>query len=86
MEFLLFWLGGAILVSILASKRGRSGGGWFVLSLIISPLLAGLFVLVLGSVSDESARKCPFCMEPVAAQAIRCKHCQADISSTALKV
>ena len=86
MEILLFWIGGAILVGMLASKRGRSGGAWFVLSLIFSPLLAGLFVLVLGMADSKDVRKCPFCMEPVAAQAVRCKHCQADISASVLRV
>jgi hypothetical protein len=47
MEYGLFWIGGAALVAMLANGRGRSGGGWFALSLLISPLLAGLFVLVL---------------------------------------
>ncbi|HOP07839.1 MAG TPA: hypothetical protein PLF13_11185 [candidate division Zixibacteria bacterium] len=29
--------------------------------------------------------KCPFCLEPIAAGATRCKHCQADLSSNRKK-
>ncbi|WP_375762864.1 hypothetical protein ACE10X_22385 [Bradyrhizobium sp. Pha-3] len=47
MEIFLFWVGFSILVAVAANARGRSGIGWFFLSLVISPLLALLFVLVM---------------------------------------
>ena len=28
-------------------------------------------------------KKCPFCREPIAAEAVRCKHCQADLTGSA---
>lgn len=31
-----------------ASKKNRSGGGWFLLSIFVSPLLGGLFLLIAG--------------------------------------
>lgn len=40
------WFLFAILVGVLASKYGRSGLGWFILATIISPLFAGLFLIV----------------------------------------
>ncbi|TIQ85259.1 MAG: zinc ribbon domain-containing protein [Mesorhizobium sp.] len=48
MTFLIFWLGFSLIVGVAASKRNRSGAAWFFLSLIFSPLLAGLFMLALG--------------------------------------
>lgn len=48
MEFLLFWLGFSVIVGVAAGKRDRSSFGWFILALVISPLLAGLLVLALG--------------------------------------
>ena len=27
-------------------------------------------------------KKCPFCKEPIAASATRCKHCQADLEGS----
>ena len=45
MSFLIGWIAFSAVVSVGANTRGRSGGGWFLLSLVISPLLAGLFLL-----------------------------------------
>lgn len=47
MTLLLLWFGFSVIVGA-ANKRNRNGAGWFFLSLIFSPLLAGLFVLALG--------------------------------------
>ena len=37
----------AVIVGVIASKRGRSGVGWALLAIVISPVFAGLLVLVL---------------------------------------
>ena len=50
-EFLLFWLIFAGAVGFIASQRGRSGFGWFLLSVVISPLIA---VLVLALIPSRS--------------------------------
>jgi hypothetical protein len=42
-----FWIAFAIIVGVAANTRGRNGGGWFILAVLISPLLAGLLVLAL---------------------------------------
>jgi hypothetical protein len=82
MEFFVFWLGFSVIVAILASRRGRNGFGWFLLSALISPLLAGLLVLVLANLKDEENKpsfsshvKCPDCRELVLKEARVCKHC-----------
>jgi hypothetical protein len=43
----IFWLAFAIIVGVAANTRGRNGGGWFILAVLISPLIAGLLVLAL---------------------------------------
>jgi hypothetical protein len=48
MEIFFFWLILAILVGVFASKRGRSGFGWFLLSVLLSPLICFLIVLCLA--------------------------------------
>jgi hypothetical protein len=51
MEMLLFffWVMFAIIVGVAASYRcNRVGIGWFLLSVVISPLLAGLFLIAVG--------------------------------------
>ena len=43
--FLSFWFIISIVVGIAASSRGRSGFGWFLLAVLISPILALLFLI-----------------------------------------
>lgn len=45
----LIYIGLCVAVGILADKRGRSGIGWFFISLVASPLLGAAFTLVLES-------------------------------------
>jgi hypothetical protein len=47
MEIILFYFGLAIVIGVAASYRGRSGFGWFLLSLVISPILTGLLLFVM---------------------------------------
>lgn len=80
MEIFLFWVGFSIAVGVLASNRGRSGSGWFVLSLIISPLLGAIFVLLVENLKDVKPSpathiKCPDCKELILKDALVCKHC-----------
>jgi len=45
----IFWLGFSIIVAVAAERRyQRNGFGWCVLSLAISPLLAGCLLLAIG--------------------------------------
>jgi hypothetical protein len=48
MEILLGWIAFSIVVGIAASNKGRSGFGWFLLSIVTSPLIAGLLVLAMS--------------------------------------
>jgi hypothetical protein len=41
------WIGVAVLVGVMASMRGRVGYGWFLVALVISPLIVGPLVLAL---------------------------------------
>ena len=85
MEVAIFWLGFSVIVGVYAARRGRSGTGWFLLSAIISPLLAGLLCVALGSKatepgpSPETHVKCPDCRELVLRDARKCKHCGCSL-------
>jgi hypothetical protein len=72
---IIFWIGLSMAVGAWASGRDRNGFGWFFLALLISPLLAGIFLLIAG----QAGPPCPFCREHVRADAIVCKHCQRDL-------
>lgn len=83
MEFGFIWFGLALVVGIYAARRGRSGTGWFLLAVLISPLIAGLLCLALGpkasaadaGPSPDTHVKCPDCRELVLRDARKCKHC-----------
>ena len=77
------WLALAIAVAILASNRGRSSAAWFLLSLVISPPIAGVFLLVSKNLAEareagptpETHVRCPDCAELVRNEAKVCRHC-----------
>lgn len=82
MEWIVFWIGGAILVAVVASNKGRSGLGWFLLSLILSPLLTLIAVAVMSRVERiEASKTCPRCAETVKVAAAVCKHCGFEFTN-----
>jgi len=89
--WVFFWFLFAVIVGVFASNRGRSGFGWFLLSLVISPLLGLLFVAVSKNLAaelqaaasrpgPESHVKCPACAEWVLPVASKCKHCGSELT------
>jgi len=79
------WIIFSVLIGVLAGSWGRSGFGWFVLALLVSPLLAVLALLIAGRYKGSSGsgssylhdreKKCPDCAERVKLEARVCKHC-----------
>jgi hypothetical protein len=49
----VFWLFLALVVAVAAGTRGRTGLGWFILSVILSPLIGLILVLVLPDRRQE---------------------------------
>lgn len=86
--WIALWFGLSIAVAILASNKGRSGFLWFLLAIVISPLLALIFCAVSKNLTQTVGRnaptpfthvKCPDCAELVLAEAKVCKHCGAKL-------
>lgn len=92
MEWLFIWLFLAILVGVFAHRRGRMGFGWFVLAVMLSPLLTWLLLLAIGPAKRAGATPapapspladtrdrvpCPECRELVLRDARKCKHCSS---------
>lgn len=85
---LFIWLGLSIIIGIAASSRYRRHGfGWFVVSILISPLLGGLLLLALGEnkVAAEAAQT--FENQVARGQLVglsrMCPHCEHTMSATA---
>lgn len=80
---LLIWTALSIAVGMFASSRGRSGFGWFLISILFSPLVGFVFVLLAGDKKKEAEASslvvCPFCAESIKSEAVVCKHCGKDV-------
>ena|SRR6266702_1908964 len=80
-----FWLAFTVIVSIAAAKRNRNALGWFLLSAVLSPLVAGLALIAVGrgpltrGQILRTLRQCPACAEFVQREAHICKHCRSEL-------
>jgi len=85
MDFALVWFFLAVLCGVMAGKAERNGFGYFLLAIIISPLLCFLLLVVLGSArksgqpTPETHIKCPDCRELILKDARKCKHCGCNL-------
>jgi hypothetical protein len=88
MEVFLGWLVLSIAIGVWASKKGRSGFGWFVFSVLLSPLIGGVCVAIASDETAEAQEKamshlthvrCPDCRELVRKDARKCKHCGTQL-------
>jgi hypothetical protein len=56
MEFLVLWAVFCGVPAALASNRGRNPGWWFLISFVLSPILASILVLALPNQYEEQKR------------------------------
>lgn len=81
------WILCGIAAAITLSNKGRSGCGGFLLGFLLGPI--GLVIALVmkadqgvldgQQVRSGAARTCPSCAEVVKIEALKCKHCGADL-------
>lgn len=75
--FLVFWIVCGVIAAAIANSKGRSGAGFGCLGFLLGPI----GIIIAAVISPDRApdarthRKCPSCAEPIAKEAIKCKHC-----------
>lgn len=79
MEIFLLWLILSILVAVFANNRGKSGILYFILSVVLSPLLSFLIALIAG---DSTKQKCFNCGQKIDISAKVCPFCKAEMNAS----
>lgn len=81
MEFALIWLFLCFVVAYVASQKGRSGFGMFLLSLFLSPLIGFIVVIALPVRQPEKTSSgyiiCWSCKRPRPDDGLACRRCSA---------
>lgn len=83
------WLAFSLAAGAIAASKGRSAFGFFLLSILLTPLIGITAALIVSGdpatlerqgLNSGALRKCHACAEPVRREAVKCKHCGVDLA------
>ena len=89
MEIFVFWVGLSAIAAVIASKKGRSAVGFFLLAFFLSPIIGILAALIASpnvnkveasQIASGDSKKCPFCAEIIKSEAVVCRYCGKDVT------
>jgi hypothetical protein len=90
MEIIIIWISLSLIAAVIAKNKGRSGIGFLLLALILSPLIGVIAALVANpnvarveqdNIRLERGKRCPFCAEIIKRQAVVCRYCGRELNS-----
>ncbi|EHK67612.1 hypothetical protein [Achromobacter arsenitoxydans] len=89
-SIIFLWVALAIVVGAMAARRGRKRFGWTILACLISPVIAGLFLMSIADRSPHARQPvlathvdCPLCGKRILREARVCRHCGGDVTQAA---